>query len=700
VCLEILLASNAGFCFGVKRAIDMAIKVALESAKKVYTLGPIIHNPQLVASLCQKGIETVDVVNEKPPGVLIIRSHGVEPNIVKTAREYGHEIIDATCPFVKRAQRLAFELANKGYYIVVVGDKDHPEVKGIVGWADNKALVVKDGHEAEKVQTQSPICVIAQTTQPLENFNRVVDVLIKKGFKVKACNTICSATEERQRAALEIAECVNVMIVVGGFNSANTSKLTALCSSTGTPTYQVETADELKREWFFGAKKAGLTAGASTPGWIIEEVKCRMKELSEEMEINKETLEVESEAEGIVKEQKETLNEVMENTEVKMPDRGEIIKGVVVQVNQDEVLVDVGAKSEGVIFRRELTGYNNTDLKQVVKVGDKIDVMVIKREDDEGRMVLSKDRADIEQNWDKFEQSMENGDIVEGKVLEVVNGGLIVDIGVRAFLPASLLDVVYVEDLSKYLNQVLKLKIIEMNKPKRKVIVSRKAVIEKERAKQKEELFNKLEAGQVVKGTVQRLTKFGAFVDIGGVDGLLHISEMAWYRVVHPSDIVKEGEEIEVKVLKVDKDNEKISLGLKQVLPDPWDSVENKYKPGDIIAVKVVRIAPFGAFVELEPGVEGLIHISHLAKHHVEKPEDVVKEGEEVNVKVLTIDKDEKRIRLSMREAEKEKPVKKEPHEKKSDNKTEASAADDTLSSLGDAMPPELAEKMAKMAKN
>jgi len=425
-----------------------------------------------------------------------------------------------------------------------------------------------------------------------------------------------------------------------------------------------------------------------------------MKELSEEMEINKETLEVESEAEGIVKEQKETLNEVMENTEVKMPDRGEIIKGVVVQVNQDEVLVDVGAKSEGVIFRRELTGYNNTDLKQVVKVGDKIDVMVIKREDDEGRMVLSKDRADIEQNWDKFEQSMENGDIVEGKVLEVVNGGLIVDIGVRAFLPASLLDVVYVEDLSKYLNQVLKLKIIEMNKPKRKVIVSRKAVIEKERAKQKEELFNKLEAGQVVKGTVQRLTKFGAFVDIGGVDGLLHISEMAWYRVVHPSDIVKEGEEIEVKVLKVDKDNEKISLGLKQVLPDPWDSVENKYKPGDIIAVKVVRIAPFGAFVELEPGVEGLIHISHLAKHHVEKPEDVVKEGEEVNVKVLTIDKDEKRIRLSMREAEKEKPVKKEPHEKKSDNKTEASAADDTLSSLGDAMPPELAEKMAEMAKD
>ncbi|MCL0041724.1 30S ribosomal protein S1 [Peptococcaceae bacterium] len=299
---------------------------------------------------------------------------------------------------------------------------------------------------------------------------------------------------------------------------------------------------------------------------------------------------------------------------------------------------------------------------------------------------------------------MEDGESVEGVVREIVNGGLIVDIGVRAFLPASLLDVVYVEDLTQYLNKTLKLKIIEMNKPKRKIIVSRKTLIEEERARAKQELFDKLEVGQVIRGTVQRLTEFGAFVDIGGVDGLLHISEIAWHRVDHPSDVLKEGDEVEVKVLKIDKDAEKVSLSLKQALPDPWEKVDSKYKVGDIIKVKVVRLAPFGAFVQLEPGVEGLIHISHLAKHHVEKPEDVVKEGEEVEVKVLSVDKDEKRIRLSIREAKKEAEIieRKQKQKKKQSSEEkdikDDDSNDDSIALLGDAMPPELAE-MAKMAK-
>ena len=721
ICLEILLAPKAGFCFGVKRAIDIAVKVASKRDKPVYTLGPIIHNPQLVASLCQKEIEKIDAIDEKPPGVLIIRSHGVEPSVIEVAQEYGHEIVDATCPFVKKAQKMAFEFMNKGYCVVVVGDRDHPEVKGIVGWASGKALVVKDESEAQEISTQKPVCVIAQTTQPLDNFNRVVNALVKKGFQVKACNTICSATEERQRAALEVAGCVDVMVVVGGFNSANTSKLTALCSSTGTPTYQVETADELKREWFCGVKKAGLTAGASTPGWIIEEVKCRMKELGEEMEKKEELTKNENLAqEGTVEEQNKVNSvdfqenaaneasseeESMQDTlEVKELKRGDIVKGVVVQVNEDEVLVDIGAKSEGVISPRELVGYKDANPKDIVKVGDEIDVMVIKAEDDEGRVVLSKDRVDIERNWDRLEKAMEDGESVEGVVREIVNGGLIVDIGVRAFLPASLLDVVYVEDLTQYLNKTLKLKIIEMNKPKRKIIVSRKTLIEEERARAKQELFDKLEVGQVVRGTVQRLTEFGAFVDIGGVDGLLHISEIAWHRVDHPSDVLKEGDEIEVKVLKIDKDAEKVSLSLKQALPDPWEKVDSKYKVGDIIKVKVVRLAPFGAFVQLEPGVEGLIHISHLAKHHVEKPEDVVKEGEEVEVKVLSVDKDEKRIRLSIREAKKEAEIieRKQKQKKKQSSEEkdikDDDSNDDSIALLGDAMPPELAE-MAKMAK-
>jgi len=363
-------------------------------------------------------------------------------------------------------------------------------------------------------------------------------------------------------------------------------------------------------------------------------------------------------------EPQEDMEQEMEDAvEVRYLQNGDIVTGVVVQINQDEVLVDVGAKSEGVVPIRELSNFNVDSPQDVVKVGDEIKVYVLKSEDKEGRVILSKEKADAEEAWARLEADMNEGQVITGLVREVVKGGLLVDVGVRAFLPASLVDRGYVEDLSKYLNMEVSAKVIELNRARRKVVLSRKAVLEDDLARNREEMLNNLEEGQVVKGVVRRLTNFGAFVDIGGVDGLLHISEMAWYRINHPSEVVQVGDELDVKVLRVDLDNGKVSLGLKQVLANPWDNIEGKYPVDSVINAKVVRLAPFGAFVQLEPGVEGLVHISHLADRHVATPDEVVQEGEEIRVKVLSVASDEKRIRLSIREVDREKPSRPAPRE-------------------------------------
>lgn len=344
---------------------------------------------------------------------------------------------------------------------------------------------------------------------------------------------------------------------------------------------------------------------------------------------------------------------------------GEIVTGVVVQVNQDEVLVDIGAKSEGVISLRELSCCDVSSPDDIVRIGDKIDVYVLKTEDKEGRLILSKEKADAEKAWLVLEGRLESGEILTGVVREVVKGGLLVDVGVRAFLPASLVERGYVEDLNKFLGQEISARVIELNRPRKKVILSRKALLEEEYAQKRDEMFGTLQEEQVVRGIVRRLTNFGAFVDIGGIDGLLHISEMAWFRISHPSEVVKVGDEVDVMILKIDRDNEKISLGLKQVQSNPWENVEDKYPVGSIVSASVVRLAPFGAFVQLEPGVEGLVHISHLADRHVEKPEEVVQEGEEIKVKVLSVDPEEKRIRLSIREVNREKERERGPRPQK-----------------------------------
>jgi len=669
------VAKNAGFCFGVKRALRYAEDAAAQFGK-IYSLGPLIHNPQEVERLSSQGIISVDSLDQVEGDYVIVRSHGVKPEIFALAKEKNINVIDATCPFVKSAQSYAKDLAAEGYSVVVVGDKNHPEVEGIVGWSNNTAVVVENAEEAAQVPLGDKIGVIAQTTQPDRNFQQVVEELKKRNSRLMVYNTICHATAERQKSALALAKEVDIVLVVGGLNSANTKKLARISSEAGTPTYHIEEAKDIDFSWLKGKKRVGVTAGASTPDWIIKEVLQKMMEFTDQEERTEVATETATEAtahedtgKGAEEEQPQN-DQAQEEThgeeagkdaeptfaeaydkDFKRVKRGERISGTVVQVRDTEVLVDVGGKSEGIIPRSELSTYEAENIHDALKVGDQIEVLVLKRENDEGHPVLSKRRVDVEKSWEELIKAKESGTYVKGKIAEVVKGGLLADVGVRGFIPASQVDLGYVEDLKPYVGRELTLKVIECDRSSNKLVLSAKAVLQEEAARKKKETWENISEGQTVKGVVRRLTNFGAFVDIGGIDGLLHVSEMAWHRVNHPADVLKEGDELEVFILSLDRENEKISLGLKQLLPNPWDNIEEKYPVGAIVDAKVVRTAPFGAFIQIEPGVEGLAHISQLAHHRVGKTEDVVSPGDEVKVKILGVNKEAKRISLSIKEA-------------------------------------------------
>jgi small subunit ribosomal protein S1 len=670
--MKTVLAPKAGFCFGVNRALDLAMKTAREHQKNIYSLGPLIHNPQVVDNLSIQGIQVVKDILDIPEGVIIVRSHGVGPDVFNKAKEMGLQIIDATCPFVKKAQELAKELSDQGYQVVVVGDKEHPEVMGILGWTGQQGMVVETPEQAENLQEINKIGVISQTTQPEENFNRIVQVLSGKAKEIKAYNTICHATRDRQDAAVRLAKQVQVMIVIGGKNSANTQKLARLCAETGTPAFHIETVGEIKQEWLAAKNIVGITAGASTPDWIIEEVKRYMEDVTQS------------------EQEKMQLEDVLTVKEIRS---GKIVKGTIVLIRDDEVLVDVGGKSEGVIPLRECSCCDLRPLNEMFNVGDEIEVAIIRVQDDEGKILLSKRKADAEKAWDELKIAMESKTPVNGVVNEVVKGGLLVDVGVQAFMPASLVERGHIEDLAKYVNQSVTVLVLEVNRQARKVILSRKAILEEEYSKKKTALWQELNEGQVRKGVVCRLTNFGAFVDLGGVDGLLHISEMAWFRVGHPSEILKENDEIEVFILSADKTNERVSLSLKKILPTPWQNVEEKYAAGKIVKGKVVRIVPFGAFVELEPGLDALVHISQISVKRIGSPSEVVNIGDEITAKVIELDVEKHKISLSIKELlkEQEKAQGQEELEKYSNS-------EEIALTLGESLPEDVQKELEKAA--
>jgi len=581
--MNVKLAAKAGFCFGVKRALDMAERT-VETSPAV-SLGPLIHNQQVVKRLAEQGIRVVDALEEvSTEQALIIRSHGVGPSVYQGAENKGIQVVDATCPFVQKAQRLAAESAQMGQQVIVMGDKLHPEVQGILGWAGNDAIPIQTLEEAKELPFYSQLAVLAQTTQLAETFEEIVKELKLHTEDLTVHNTICNATAERQKAARELAQTVEVMVVVGGRNSANTEKLASICAEL-TTTHLIETAEELKADWFKEAISAGLTAGASTPDWIIEEVYQKMTEMNQ---------------------------------------------------NDNEMVMDTDTDTDTDTDNE--MDINMADWEKIAPVGKRV-------RDEEAPIVFSR-----RNKGPRLEGLVESKAEIQAKVVEVVKGGLVVDVGMRGFVPASQIHVDYIEDLNQFLGKTLRLRMIEFDPDDRKAVFSQKVILEEERAVKRKERLDTLQVGDIVAGVVRRLADFGAFVDIGGVDGLLHISDMAYTRIKHPSDLLTIGDEIELQVLKLDQETGKISLGLKQLKVSPWLQVAENYPVGSIVKGVVVRIVPFGAFVGLGDGVDGLVHISQLADHRINKVEEVLKVGDEVSAKVIECKPGEKRISLSMRE--------------------------------------------------
>ena len=627
--MKVILAEHCGFCYGVKRAVELACVCGQSAAAgQAQTLGPIIHNPQMVERLARQGVGVAGSLEDIPAGgTVIFRSLGVGPSTYEAAEEKGLAIVDATCPHVRKAQQAARQLAGEGYQVVVIGERQHPEVKSIVAWSGKQTIVVESVQEAQELAFFARIGVVVQTTFAGALFQSIVAVLRTKCDEIKVNRTICNATELRQKAAMELAGKVEVMLVVGGKNSSNTTKLARLAEESGCRTYHVETAQELRQHWFNNIDVVGVTAGASTPDWLIEEVMEKMQEFDQEMQ--------------------ETVTKI---------EKGSIVTGKVIAVHKDEVFVDIGYKAEGIIPLAELAYPVPERAEAAVAVGDVLEVFVVSEETADGNVVLSKVKADHIVAWDKVLAALENKQVLMAKAVEAVKGGLVVSVlGIRGFVPASQLDLKFVEDITVFVGQELELVPIEVDRDKNRIVLSRRAVLQKEREEKEKAVYGSIQAGQVLTGTVSRLAAFGAFVDIGGIDGLIHISDLSWQRVKSPEEVVAVGDQVEVSVLKVDSAAKRISLGLKQIQKDPWFDAAAELPEGAIVKGKVSKIAKFGVFVALRAGLEGLVHISELSDHHITKPEEVVTLGQEVAVKVLGIDTKQKKISLSLSKAQEEK---------------------------------------------
>ena len=621
----ILVAEHAGFCFGVRRAVDMA-----QASSPARTLGPIIHNQQVVDQLRQERITVLDEVSRAQPGeTVIIRSHGVGRDVIAALEASGAVIRDATCPFVSRIHAMAQDASREGIPVVVVGEGSHPEVRGILGWADT-GYAAATVEEAQRIPLLDKALVVSQTTLMQEKFDEICRVLKTRIANPDIRRTICTATAKRQGEAEKIARRADTMLVVGSRDSSNTQKLRILCEKFCSNTHLIESAAEIDRAWFTSSKIIGITAGASTPDCIFKEVIYSMNDIEKQV-ISQE-----------VEDSQEDFASAFEKTLVQIRP-GQTITGTVVQITEDEVCVNIGYKADGLVKMADLS---STD----VKVGDEIEVEVVKVNDGEGNVILSQRNIVNRKAWDEIVAKSEAGEYIVGTGKEAVKGGLLANVnGVRCFIPASHLSLRYVEKINEFVGQEMTLKIIEVDKSKKRIVASRKEVLKEEENAKKKEIWGKLEIGSVVKGTVRRLADFGAFVDIGGVDGLVHVTDLSWGRVKHPSDVVKAGDVIDVKILNVDPEKERISLSYKQTQPRPWTVAGEKYPVGAVVDGKVVRITTFGAFVELEPGLDGLVHISQCALTRIAKVEDAVNVGDAVRVKILDVNTEAKRISLSIR---------------------------------------------------
>ena len=660
--MKILVAKSAGFCFGVQRAVQ-AVEDSLLKESRVYTYGPLIHNDEVVDRFAKRGAIPIDSLDGLEKCTLIIRSHGVAPWVYEQCARQNINIIDATCPFVKRIHKIVEQYANLGYGIIIIGHENHPEVLGIKGWSSAKAIVLGSISDAKKylIDEESrpeKICVVAQTTIPHKLFQEITDIL-SPGFKeVIIKNTICETTIQRQNEARDLAKKCGQMIVIGGHHSSNTQKLAQICKKFCKNTITIANRDDVTLEKYMKDDIiTGVITGASTPDWMIREVLASMIEqenANSNIVENDQTEKAEDikpqETENVTPAsapaEEESFAEAFEKTLTNIH-VGQLIKGTVVQIVNEEVCVNIGYKSDGFIPQNEFSSDPNVTPSEVIKVGDEIEVSVLKVNDGEGNVILSKKSVDSRNAMNKLFDGITDT-IYDTIATEVVKGGIVCYIeGVRAFVPAAQLSTKYVKDLKEYQDKPLRVKIIESDKAKKRIIASQKVVLEQEASAKRKEMLASIQTDSLVKGVVQRLTNFGAFVDIGGIDGLLHVTDMSWGRIKHPSEVVKVGQEVTLKVLSVDVEKERISLGLIQTMPHPWETAEQRYIVGSVIEGKVVRIGSFGAFIYLEPGIDGLVHISQVAPRRVEKVEDELKVGDVIRVKVLSVDSEKRRISLS-----------------------------------------------------
>ena len=636
------------------------------------SLGDLIHNQQFVEHLRQKGIFSVQSVEEVPEGAcVLIRSHGVPPALYQQLENRGLPYVDLTCPFVARIHKKVSQEQENYEAILIVGKAEHPEVVGIKGWAGPRALVVGSVEQARQLPRFENALVVAQTTITHELLEQVYAAIQERIPGAVLFDSICATTLERQRETESLAKISDAVVVIGDKHSSNTRKLYEIAKKYCKNTFYVESAGEIALENFHNCDIISLVAGASAPDWIIEEVRTQMSELekaqateevvaAEEVEVASQDVaaeQVEPAAEEVVAQQAQAEESEDENdfasqlekTFVKVR-RGQFVKGTVVQVTDDEICVNIGYKSDGLIKKEDLALAEDIPLYEAYQPGDEIEAEIVTLNDGEGNVRLSRRKIESQLKWKELIENLDEEKFYDVTVTKVIKGGVLTKLeGYDAFIPASQLSLKYVEDLSIFVGQTLPVKIIDIDKRQKRFVLSNKAALQKQLEEHERAIFESFEKGSAVRGVVKRLTDFGAFVDVGGVDGLLHVTDISWVRIKHPRDVLKEGQEIDVKILNVDPEKKKISLGYKQLQPKPWDLVPEKYMVGETIEGKVVRIAPFGAFVELEPTVDGLIHISQVTNRRIEKVEDVLSLGQTVKAKILEVNAEKRRISLSMR---------------------------------------------------
>ena len=655
--MRVDLAKTAGFCFGVRQAVDK-VYALLREGKRVATLGPIIHNPQVVRELQERGVRILERPEEAAADEVVIRSHGVGRAVYEAIAATGAELCDATCPFVAKIHRIVGE-QPADRMILIAGDPSHPEVCGIRGHCTAPSFVFSSPADLEEwiknheEYDDKQVILLAQTTFQIKFWEKCAEIAKKHYTNPLIFDTICNATANRQQEAERLAASHELMVIVGGRESSNTAKLRDICAER-CPTYWVETAADLSKDWFRGVQSAGLTAGASTPADIIKEVQATMSEIvkneTQETEVIAAVNPTEEQAAPQKSFDEMSFEEALEAS-LQSLNTNERVHGIVVGIAPNEVQVEViGRKQTGYVPADELSATPNVNPADVVKIGDELELLIMRTNDQEGTIMLSKKRVDALKGWDDVVKASESGEVMEGVVTDVIKGGVLaVTHGVRVFIPASHASIGRMEDLSPLKGQTVQLKIIETNPHRRHAVGSVRQVAQAARKEQEEAFWAQAEVGQIYTGTVKSLTSYGAFVDLGGVDGMVHISEMSWSRIKNPSEVMNVGDTVTVYIKGLDAEKKKISLGYRKAEDNPWEIFKAQFPVDSIVTAKVVGMTTFGVFAQILPGVDGLIHISQIANHRVEKPQDELKVGQEVTAKITAIDYDRKRISLSIR---------------------------------------------------